>query len=222
MMRKFLIPLFVVLMLLVPSTAIAKPIFARQTFPLESLSDKPIADLAERNTLLAQCAASSLALAGLGEGYESYVERDSQLTKGLTIYDSVSKLNDVLGAQKALYDAAYAESQEPEWQSNLISTYGYGGECGQGTAWSGFGPVTDSSMGIAVDMSMRDEYPYGTIIEFEYNGNTCQAVVCDCGNFYRLNSDQGGRMWDLQPRVSETLGCGGGVWRVNWRVVSYG
>ncbi|NTU89555.1 MAG: hypothetical protein HGA54_06590 [Actinobacteria bacterium] len=99
-----------------------------------------------------------------------------------------------------------------EWDGALASTYGFGDEMGQETAWSGTGPVTETSMGIALPLEIaRKLIPYGSQFELSYNGNTCIVTVVDCGGFAKY-----GRAFDLQPAVARALGFSG-VGTVNYR-----
>ncbi|MRR11817.1 hypothetical protein EG835_04975 [bacterium] len=54
--------------------------------------------------------------------------------------------------------------------------------------------------------------PFGTRVEFSYNGNTCVAVVQDRGPFV------GGRTFDLGPGTAAALGFSG-VGTVDYRIL---
>ncbi len=54
--------------------------------------------------------------------------------------------------------------------------------------------------------------PFGTQIQFEYNGHTCTAVVNDRGPY------AGGRTFDLGPGTATALGFGG-VGTVKYRIL---
>ena len=74
------------------------------------------------------------------------------------------------------------------------------GTLGEATATGAI--VTQSSMGVAVSMSMPNYRDYlGRSVEISYGGRTVVATVNDCGGF------GGSRVLDLQPGVWSALGA---------------
>lgn len=102
------------------------------------------------------------------------------------------------------------------WQSGVVSAYGStsDGTLGAHTATGAI--VSESSMGVAVPMSMPNYRSYfGRSVEISYGGRTVVAVVNDCGGL-----GGGSRALDLQPGVWKTLGASSCFdWGV--RTVSY-
>lgn len=92
-----------------------------------------------------------------------------------------------------------------EWKTGVASIYGMGA----------VGHHTSSGHVIRADsMIVAHKWlPFGTLVEFEYDGRRCVASVEDRGPYYP------GRMWDLGPGVSRILGIEG-VETVRWRIVS--
>lgn len=102
------------------------------------------------------------------------------------------------------------------WQSGVVSAYGCtsDGTLGAHTATGAI--VSESSMGVAVPMSMPNYRSYfGRSVEISYGGRTVVAVVNDCGSL-----GGGSRALDLQPGVWKALGASSCFdWGV--RTVSY-
>ena len=102
------------------------------------------------------------------------------------------------------------------WQSGVVSAYGStsDGTLGAHTATGAI--VSESSMGVAVPMSMPNYRSYfGRSVEISYGGRTVVAVVNDCGGL-----GGGFRALDLQPGVWKALGASSCFdWGV--RTVSY-
>lgn len=102
------------------------------------------------------------------------------------------------------------------WQSGVVSAYGStsDGTLGAHTATGAI--VSESSMGVAVPMSMPNYRSYfGRSVEISYGGRTVVAVVNDCGGL-----GGGSRALDLQPGVWKALGASSCFdWGV--RTVSY-
>lgn len=102
------------------------------------------------------------------------------------------------------------------WQSGVVSAYGStsDGTLGAHTATGAI--VSESSMGVAVPMSMPNYRSYfGRSVEISYGGHTVVAVVNDCGGL-----GGGSRALDLQPGVWKALGASSCFdWGV--RTVSY-
>lgn len=102
------------------------------------------------------------------------------------------------------------------WQSGVVSAYGStsDGTLGAHTATGAI--VSESSMGVAVPMSMPNYRSYfGRSVEISYGGRTVVAVVNDCGGL-----GGGSRALDLQPGVWTALGASSCFdWGV--RTVSY-
>lgn len=89
------------------------------------------------------------------------------------------------------------------WQSGVVSAYGStsDGTLGAHTATGAI--VSESSMGVAVPMSMPNYRSYfGRSVEISYGGRTVVAVVNDCGGL-----GGGSRALDLQPGVWKALGA---------------
>jgi rare lipoprotein A (peptidoglycan hydrolase) len=89
------------------------------------------------------------------------------------------------------------------WQTGVASHYGRW-FTGRGASGAEIGPY---SMMVA-----HKTLPFGTLVEFEYNGKRAVASVQDRGPFTP------GRMWDLGPGVVRTLGFSG-VGEVRYRVI---
>lgn len=90
------------------------------------------------------------------------------------------------------------------WRSARVSWYGpgfYGRHTASGSV------LTPSSMVVA-----HRSLPFGTRIEFAYNGRTVIGVVADRGPFVS------GRQFDLGPGVAQALGFGG-VHTVQYRIL---
>lgn len=90
------------------------------------------------------------------------------------------------------------------WKSAKVSWYGPGFI---GNTMAGGGTLEWGSMVVA-----HRSLPFGTMIEFEYNGRTCVAVVQDRGPY------AGGRTFDLGPGTAAALGFSG-VGTVNYRIL---
>lgn len=90
------------------------------------------------------------------------------------------------------------------WKSAKVSWYGPGFI---GNTMAGGGTLQWDSMVVA-----HRSLPFGTMIEFEYNGRTCVAVVQDRGPY------AGGRIFDLGPGTAAALGFSG-VGTVNYRIL---
>ncbi|MHB1324533.1 MAG: septal ring lytic transglycosylase RlpA family protein [Coriobacteriia bacterium] len=90
------------------------------------------------------------------------------------------------------------------WLRAKASWYGPGFV---GNTMAGGGTLEWGSMVVA-----HRSLPFGTRIEFRYNGNTCIAVVQDRGPF------TGGRTFDLGPGTAATLGFSG-VGNVEYQIV---
>lgn len=93
-------------------------------------------------------------------------------------------------------------SSSDGWHSGEASAYGStsDGTLGEATATGAI--VTQSSMGVAVSMSMPNYRDYlGCSVEISYGGRTVVATVNDCGGF------GGSRVLDLQPGVWSALGA---------------
>jgi rare lipoprotein A (peptidoglycan hydrolase) len=72
---------------------------------------------------------------------------------------------------------------------------------------AGGGTLEPGSMVVA-----HRSLPFGTMIEFSYNGATCVAVVADRGPYI------GGRVFDLGPGIAAALGFDG-VGTVQYRIL---
>lgn len=109
-----------------------------------------------------------------------------------------------------------SNSSTSGWQSGVVSAYGStsDGTLGAHTATGAI--VSESSMGVAVPMSMPNYRSYfGRSVEISYGGRTVVAVVNDCGGL-----GGGSRALDLQPGVWKALGASSCFdWGV--RTVSY-
>lgn len=90
------------------------------------------------------------------------------------------------------------------WKSARVSWYGPGFI---GNTMAGGGTLQWDSMVVA-----HRSLPFGTVIEFEYNGRTCTAVVQDRGPY------SGGRTFDLGPGTAAALGFSG-VGTVQYRIL---
>lgn len=100
--------------------------------------------------------------------------------------------------------ARSAGSSSSGWQSASVSWYGPGF---YGNTMAGGGTLTPDSMVVA-----HRSLPFGTRIQFEYNGRSTTAVVMDRGPYV------GGRTFDLGPGTARALGFGG-VGTVRYRIL---
>ena len=102
------------------------------------------------------------------------------------------------------------------WQSGVVSAYGSTSDGTLGARTATGAIVSESSMGVAVPMSMPNYRSYfGRSVEISYGGRTVVAVVNDCGGL-----GGGSRALDLQPGVWKALGASSCFdWGV--RTVSY-
>ena len=102
------------------------------------------------------------------------------------------------------------------WQSGVVSAYGSTSDGTLGAHTATGATVSESSMGVAVPMSMPNYRSYfGRSVEISYGGRTVVAVVNDCGGL-----GGGSRALDLQPGVWKALGASSCFdWGV--RTVSY-
>jgi rare lipoprotein A len=90
------------------------------------------------------------------------------------------------------------------WKSAKVSWYGPGF---YGNTMAGGGTLQPTSMVVA-----HRSLPFGTKIQFTYNGKTCVAVVRDRGPYV------GDRVFDLGPGTAKALGFSG-VGTVQYRFV---
>jgi len=100
--------------------------------------------------------------------------------------------------------AAAAAPSADGWRSAKVSWYGPGFI---GNTMAGGGTLEWGSMVVA-----HRSLPFGTMIEFSYNGLTCVAVVQDRGPY------AGGRAFDLGPGTAAALGFSG-VGTVQYRIL---
>lgn len=100
-------------------------------------------------------------------------------------------------------DATQKLSGSGAWQTGVASHYGKNFH-GRGASGKSIGPY---SMMVA-----HETLPFGTLIEFEYNGKRAVASVEDRGPYSE------GRMFDLGPGVVRVLGFNG-VHTVRYRIV---
>jgi rare lipoprotein A (peptidoglycan hydrolase) len=111
-------------------------------------------------------------------------------------------------AAKAAAEAAAKVNQDlsgsGEWQVAVASHYSIN-FVGKGANGEPIGPYTM--------MCAHKTLPFGTLVEFEYNGKRCVAKVADRGPYVA------GRDFDLGPGVARVLGFSG-VHQVRWRIVS--
>jgi rare lipoprotein A (peptidoglycan hydrolase) len=111
------------------------------------------------------------------------------------------KSNASTGAKKS--DSTPQTSGSGAWQTGVASHYGQNFH-GRGASGKSIGPY---SMMLA-----HETLPFGTLIEFEYNGKRAVASVEDRGPYSE------GRMFDLGPGVVRALGFNG-VHTVKYRIV---
>ncbi len=90
------------------------------------------------------------------------------------------------------------------WTSAKVSWYGPGF---YGNTMAGGGVLTADSMVVA-----HKTLPFGTRVQFEYNGRTVTAVVQDRGPFIA------GRVFDLGPGTARALGFNG-VHTISYRIL---
>ncbi len=109
-----------------------------------------------------------------------------------------------------------SNSSASGWQSGVVSAYGSTSDGTLGARTATGAIVSESSMGVAVPMSMPNYRSYfGRSVEISYGGRTVVAVVNDCGGL-----GGGSRALDLQPGVWKALGASSCFdWGV--RTVSY-
>jgi len=91
-----------------------------------------------------------------------------------------------------------------EWKTAVASMYGSGS---YGIRLSSGVTIGPDSMIVA-----HKTLPFGTLVEFSYNGHTAVAKVADRGPYVR------GREWDLGPGTARVLGFRG-VGEVKYRVI---
>lgn len=92
------------------------------------------------------------------------------------------------------------------WQRALASTYGIGDGL-MGSALAGHGTLTAANPVFA-----HKSMPFGTKVQFSYNGKTFVGVCEDRGPFV------GGRDFDLGPKIARELGFAG-VGSLKWRTL---
>ncbi len=115
---------------------------------------------------------------------------------------SSSSLSTSSSSSNAGSSSSNTLSSSDGWHSGEASAYGStsDGTLGEATATGAI--VTQSSMGVAVSMSMPNYRDYlGRSVEISYGGRTVVATVNDCGGF------GGSRVLDLQPGVWSALGA---------------
>jgi len=126
---------------------------------------------------------------------------DAQLTGTRT--PTVIRPKVVRAAAAPVAGAAVAPGGDG-WKSAKVSWYGPGFI---GNTMAGGGTLQWDSMVVA-----HRSLPFGTVIEFSYNGRTCTAVVRDRGPY------AGGRIFDLGPGTAAALGFSG-VGTVQYRIL---
>jgi rare lipoprotein A (peptidoglycan hydrolase) len=99
---------------------------------------------------------------------------------------------------------AVATAAPSGWQSARVSWYGPGF---YGNTMAGGGTLTPTSMVVA-----HRSLPFGTKVEFRYNGRSCVAVVQDRGPYIY------DRVFDLGPGTASALGFSG-VGTVQYRII---
>ncbi len=100
-------------------------------------------------------------------------------------------------------NADSASDSSSGWQSGIASAYGSSSDGTLGARTATGATVTESSMGVAIPMSMPNYRSYfGRSVEISYGGRTVIAVVNDCGGL-----GGGSRSLDLQPGVWKSLGA---------------
>lgn len=127
---------------------------------------------------------------------------DAQLTGTRT--PTVIKPKVVRVAAPAPAASGVAAPSGDGWKSAKVSWYGPGFI---GNTMAGGGTLQWDSMVVA-----HRSLPFGTVIEFAYNGRTCTAVVQDRGPY------SGGRTFDLGPGTAAALGFSG-VGTVQYRIL---
>lgn len=127
---------------------------------------------------------------------------DAQLTGTRT--PTVVKPKVVRVAAPAPAASGVAAPAGDGWRSAKVSWYGPGFI---GNTMAGGGTLQWDSMVVA-----HRSLPFGTVIEFSYNGRTCTAVVADRGPY------AGGRTFDLGPGTAAALGFSG-VGTVQYRIL---
>lgn len=128
---------------------------------------------------------------------------DAQLT-GTRTPTVVRRVVRTAPAPASAAPAAASAPAGDGWKSARVSWYGPGFI---GNTMAGGGTLEWGSMVVA-----HRSLPFGTMIEFEYNGRTCTAVVQDRGPY------AGGRTFDLGPGTAAALGFSG-VGTVNYRIL---
>ena len=128
---------------------------------------------------------------------------DAQLT-GTRTPTTVRRIVRTTIAPAAGAPAATPAPAGDGWKSAKASWYGPGFI---GNTMAGGGALQWDSMVVA-----HRSLPFGTMIEFEYNGRTCVAVVQDRGPY------AGGRTFDLGPGTAAALGFSG-VGTVQYRIL---
>ena len=100
-------------------------------------------------------------------------------------------------------DSSQRLSGSGAWTTSVASHYGLNFH-GRGASGETIGPY---SMMVA-----HETLPFGTLIEFEYNGKRAVAHVADRGPY------SSGRTFDLGPGVIRVLGFRG-VHPIRWRII---
>ncbi|MDU6010736.1 MAG: peptidase [Slackia sp.] len=128
--------------------------------------------------------------------------KDAVVTSNDSTGSSSSSPSTSSSSSNAGSSSSNTPSSSDGWHSGEASAYGStsDGTLGEATATGAI--VTQSSMGVAVSMSMPNYRDYlGRSVEISYGGRTVVATVNDCGGF------GGSRVLDLQPGVWSALGA---------------
>lgn len=164
-------------------------------------SDRPVLGIVMRATIVAVLASALLATglpAGLGEAHAARLSRTQQMK--LDRYRRhIAKASGVDVARQARYERHLARARRrmsrplPRgWRTARVSWYGPGF---YGRGMAGGGKLAIASMIVA-----HRTLPFGTKVQFYYNGKTITVPVKDRGPYVS------GREFDLGPGTARYLG----------------
>jgi rare lipoprotein A (peptidoglycan hydrolase) len=132
-----------------------------------------------------------------------YEARAAKVAKAAATADKTGSATPKKTGAAPKSDSTQQLSGSGAWKTSVASHYGKNFR-GRGASGESIGPY---SMMVA-----HETLPFGTLIEFEYNGKHAVAHVADRGPYSE------GREFDLGPGVIRVLGFNG-VHSIRWRVI---
>jgi len=138
------------------------------------------------------------------EGAEAFAPSEAPTGSAQASQPSVMGITKKADAPAAQKGKPKVADPSGEWKTARVSWYGPGL---YGNTMAGGGRLAPDSMVVA-----HRSLPFGTKIEFSYNGHTVIAVVQDRGPYVR------NRVFDLGPGTAQALGFSG-VDTVEYRIV---